>query len=71
MAISFRGRALKKLDFQIATEPLMVDVIYHLRTAGILVVAYRKGLSTIDLCFYDKAPVLKTYIQTASNHIEH
>ena len=67
----FRGKAVKELDFQIAIEPLMVDVINPLRTAGILVVASRKYLSTIDLCFYDKAPVLKTYMQTASNHIKH
>ena len=66
----FRGKALKELAFQIAIEPLMVDVINPLRTAGILVVASRKDLSTIDLCFCDKAPVLKTYMQTASNHIK-
>ena len=65
-----RGKALKELDFQIAIEPLMVDVINPLRTAGILVVASRKDFSTIDLCFYDKAPVLKTCMQTASNHIK-
>ena len=67
----FRGKALKELDFQIAIEPLVVDVINPLRTAGILVVASRKDLSTIGLCFYDKAAVLKTYMQTASNHIKH
>ena len=61
---------MKELDFQIAIEPLMVDVINPLHTAGILVVASRKDLSNIDLCFYDKAPVLKTYMQTASNHIK-
>ena len=66
----FRGKVLKELYFQIAIEPLMVDVINPLRTAGILVVASNKNLSTIDLCFYDKAPVLKTYMQTASNHIK-
>ena len=65
-----RGKALKKLDFQIAIELLMVDVINPLHTAGILVVASIKDPGTIDLCFYDEAPVIKTYMQTASNHIK-
>ena len=67
----FRGKALEELDFQIAVEPLMVDDINPLRTAGIVVIVSRKDLSTIDLCFYDKAPVLKTYMQTALNHRKH
>ena len=58
----FRGKALKKLDFQIAIEPLMVDVINLLRTAGIMSVESRKGLSTIGLYFYDQAPVLKPFV---------
>ena len=44
----FRGKALKELDFQIAIEPLMIDVINPLRTAGILVVASSQDFSTID-----------------------